>query len=93
MKYCSKCGFKNTNYAKFCVKCGNSFVAMGILILLKNMIWLRILIIQKKQVRFHKSKMLMMYLINHILKITNSFQNLNYFIFTMREKINIELVN
>ena len=30
MKYCSKCGFENTNYAKFCVKCGNSFVAMDI---------------------------------------------------------------
>ena len=30
MKYCSKCGFKNTNYAKFCVKCGTSFVAMDI---------------------------------------------------------------
>ena len=25
MKYCPKCGFENANYAKFCVKCGNSF--------------------------------------------------------------------
>lgn len=30
MKYCPKCGFENANYAKFCVKCGNSFVDMDI---------------------------------------------------------------
>ena len=30
MKYCPKCGYKNANYAKFCVKCGNSFAEMDI---------------------------------------------------------------
>lgn len=40
MKYCPKCGFENANYAKFCVKCGNSFVDMETLIQLKNIIQL-----------------------------------------------------
>ena len=65
MKYCPKCGFENANYAKFCVKCGNSFVDMDINTIKKHNSIMNSM--HSKQEIFTK-KRLIIYLSNHILK-------------------------
>lgn len=95
MKYCPKCGFENANYAKFCVKCGNSFVDMDINTIKKHNSIMNSMhsketseISQKKKVNntFNESHFKIMGILNQLL-------NSNCFIYLMREKINTGLAN
>lgn len=95
MKYCPKCSFENANYAKFCVKCGNSFVDMDINTIKKHNSIMNSMhsketseISQKKKVNntFNESHFKDNGILNQLL-------NSNCFIYLMREKINTGLAN
>lgn len=95
MKYCPKCGFENANYAKFCVKCGNSFVDMDINTIKKHNSIMNSMHL-KETSEISQKKRLIIHLMNHILKIMgilNQLLNSNCFIYLMREKINTGLAN
>lgn len=95
MKYCPKCGFENANYAKFCVKCGNSFVDMDINTIKKHNSIMNSMHLKETSEISQKKKVNNTFNESHFKDngILNQLLNSNCFIYLMREKINTGLAN